>query len=219
MPKKHIGKELLSQYKKFAKENNKLLINPVKFKKGQYTNKDIEKLEEANHDLKIYQNVPFKTIRKNPKETQKAYLKRLNKIKSALGQEDTPFKGVFMKTPDFAKVRFIYNKSEDTYHIISTVLGKGETLKEEYIPFDKYELLEEPHDYIHSLLDRKKFDWICPMHSAWRGKALKTGKEDCFETIDDFIERIEEWQQNGLPGGSDINNTHVLTGCLLVTFG
>jgi len=197
-------------------------------KKGENTFTPAEKraLTIAAKAYKEYKGeANFIPIRKGKKESKSAFKERLNNTRKGMGQSNSGFAGVWVDTPNFAKVikrRIKDDKGKWITDIQSKSIGKRiplavgfgrESIKEKHVAIDPHLFSVDPRKCLLELKAKfPKADRILPNHSGFRGKGTKL--DDA--SYNRFIYKMINWAYKYNDGTSTAD--HWLTGFIIVNY-
>ncbi|EKE12834.1 MAG: hypothetical protein ACD_13C00137G0001 [uncultured bacterium] len=237
VPKKEKQSKEKINYSKIAKELKGKVSFNVDLRKTD-KNPSIEKgndsftfgtkmaLLKAFREYREFRNATnFIPVQRQAKESKKAYKERLTQTKKEMGQSGSHFKGVWIDTPDFAKVskkRIKNEKGKWTTEISATTKGRrlqldvgfGHlTTKEKFISIDPLEFVLNPIEAMKKI--KKKYptaDYVMPVHSGHRGTGASLEKM----TFDKFTKKLNKWANEYKH--DEKKRDHWLTGFLVVYY-
>jgi len=159
----------------------------------------------------------FIPITRQSKESKRAYKERLSNTKREMGQSGNHFKGIWIDTPNFAKVSKKRTKNEKgkwTTEITTKIKGaRGITVKEKYITIDPLEFAQNPRKALLAVKKKiGKADYIMPIHSGHRG--VGSGLDD--DSFDKFCLKMIRWSNAYSQDAKKAN--HWLTGFLAAKY-
>ncbi|MHB1342564.1 MAG: hypothetical protein ACYCX5_12520 [Coriobacteriia bacterium] len=222
----------------FKVDLRKTDANP-KIEKGKNTFNFGERMAlfKAARALKEFgSSATFVPLPKKAKESKKAYKQRISNTRKDTGQRGTMFKGVFIDSPNFAKVNTKRIKTDKgwTTEIQTETIGKKvpltvgygrEFTREKIIGIDRAEFTKNPKKYMQKLQRTygKDWDYIMPLHSAWRGEGAQFN-DKFFKKLANKINRWS-YKYNNLTGidkddlkAAKSKQEHWLTGFVLVKY-
>jgi len=160
-------------------------------------------LLKAWREYRVYKNsTNLIPIQRERKESKTAFKKRLRQTKNEMGQGHTHFNGVWIDTPNFAKVKTKRIKNESgkfTTEIITETIGKRIPLEigygsrytiEKFVPIDPLEFANNPREVMKRI--KKQFgksDYLMPVHSGYRGN----GASFDTQSFSKFTNKLIKW--------------------------